>query len=138
MNSLTSGFEFPVPLHKIPENIYLNLRVIYTAFMAPSLSAKKAALREKGLQDPINFMRIHRPDVPWITMDTEGASIPVDVIPANVTRAGPILMDVAPAIEQDPKLVAWLEKAPTILFNLGSHFVVRAPEASSWANFPLT
>ena len=79
-------------------------------------------------------MRLHRPDVPWITMDTEGASIPVDVVPANVTRAGPILMDAAPAAAQDPELAAWLGNAPTVLFNLGSHFVVRPSRFSSFSS----
>jgi hypothetical protein len=122
--STASGFNFPVPLRKIPENIYLNLRFIYSAMRTPALSAKKAALREKGLKDPINFFGIHRPDVPWITQTTEGATIPVDVVPPNVTSAGPIFLSGASASHQDPELADWIKKAPTVLFNLGSHFAV--------------
>lgn len=113
-----------MPLRRIPENIYLNIRMISSILYTPGISAKKAALREKGLKEPINFLGLHRPDVPWITMDTEGAAIPVDFIPTNVTRAGPILIDNAPVSEQDPELALWLKQAPTILFSPGSYFRV--------------
>lgn len=100
------------------------MRLINALLMTPGLSAKKAALRERGLKEPINLLGLHRTDVPWITMNTEGASIPVDYVPPNVTSVGPILMDSAPAAEQDPELTQWLKRAPTILFNPGSYFLV--------------
>lgn len=112
------------------ENIYLNFRFIYAVMLTPNLSAKKAELRTRGLKDPINFLKMHRPDVPWITMNTEGASIPVDVVPTNVTCAGPILLSVAPASEQDPELARWVGRGPTVLINLGSGFAVSWPQAS--------
>ncbi|KAH7308482.1 hypothetical protein B0I35DRAFT_360877 [Stachybotrys elegans] len=122
--TMASGLSFPIPLKDVPLNIYLSLIMIRSVVMTPALSAKKAILREKGLKDPINFFGLHRPDVPWISMTQEGASIPLDVVPPNVTCAGPILVDSAPAEEQDPELVAWMKKAPTILVNLGSHVIV--------------
>ncbi|KAM0418643.1 hypothetical protein ACHAPT_012446 [Fusarium lateritium] len=118
--SILSGFGFPVPWSNILENIYLNIRVIYSVVMTPDLTAKRKILRERGLKDPINFFSIYRQDAPWITMTTEGATIPVDYIPPNVTLAGPIVVSAAPAVEQDPELVEWLKKAPTLLVNLGS------------------
>ncbi|KAL2681318.1 hypothetical protein Neosp_008929 [[Neocosmospora] mangrovei] len=118
--AMSSGFDFPVPWKNLPENIYLNMRFIYSVVMTPGLSAKRKILREKGLQDPINFFSIYRQDAPWISMTTEGATIPVDYIPPNVTLAGPIVVSAASAEEQDPKLVEWLKKAPTLLVNLGS------------------
>ncbi|CAH0045635.1 unnamed protein product [Clonostachys solani] len=120
--ALSSGFDFPVPYRNMLENIYLNFRFIYAAMLTPNLSAKKAELRTRGVKDPINFLKMHRPDVPWITMNTEGASIPVDVVPTNVTCAGPILLSVAPASEQDPELAGWVSRGPTVLINLGSGF----------------
>ncbi|KAJ4196151.1 hypothetical protein NW767_009611 [Fusarium falciforme] len=118
--AMSSGFDFPVPWKNLPENIYLNMKFIYSVVMTPGLSAKRKILREKGLQDPINFFSIYRQDAPWISMTAEGATIPVDYIPPNVTLAGPIVVSAAPAEEQDPKLVEWLKKAPTLLVNLGS------------------
>ncbi|KAJ4321829.1 hypothetical protein N0V84_005124 [Fusarium piperis] len=118
--AISSGFDFPVPWRNLAENIYLNMRFIYSVVMTPGLSAKRKILREKGLKDPINFFSIYRQNAPWISMTTEGATIPVDYIPPNVTLAGPIVVSAAPAEEQDPKLVEWLKKAPTLLVNLGS------------------
>lgn len=114
----------------------MNMRYVYAAMMTPDLSAKKAALREKGLKDPINLFGIHRPDVPWITQTTEGAMIPLDFVPPNITCAGPILLSGAPASQQDPELAAWLKRAPTVLINLGSNLAVsrlfyRRPISSS-------
>jgi hypothetical protein len=102
----------------------MNMRYVYAAMMTPDLSAKKAALTEKGLKDPINLFGIHRPDAPWITQTTEGAMIPLDFVPPNITCAGPILLSGAPASQQDPELAAWLKKAPTVLINLGSNLAV--------------
>ena len=128
--SLASGFPFPVPLSKIPENIYLTVRIIMAVLKAPGMSGVRAA----GIEDPSTFMTLHRPYVPWITTDTEGGALPVDVVPPGVVRAGPIVLSSAPAAEQDPELVAWAARANTILVNLGSYFKVsyeRLP--SSWS-----
>ncbi|KAF5018437.1 hypothetical protein F66182_9582, partial [Fusarium sp. NRRL 66182] len=112
--AISSGFEFPVPWRKMPENIILNFRFIYSVMKMPDLAAKKKFLREKGLRDPINFFGIYRDDVPWITVTAEGASIPVDYVPSNVTVTNPIVLSAAPAAEQDAALVDWLKKAPTV------------------------
>lgn len=121
---MSSGFAFPVPLRDILENIYLNIRLIYAAMLTSQLSAKRAALKAKGVKSPITVLGLHRADVPWISMQTEGASIPVDVVPENVTCAGPILVGTAPANQQDPEIAEWLKQAPTILVNLGGGFYV--------------
>ncbi|KAF5667262.1 2-hydroxyacylsphingosine 1-beta-galactosyltransferase [Fusarium heterosporum] len=117
----SSGFSFPVPLRRIPENIYMNARYIYSAMFTPDTSGKKARLREMGLEEPLNLFGIHRTDVPWITQNTEGAMISVDYVPPNITCAGPILLSGAPASEQDPETANWLKRSPTILINLGSN-----------------
>jgi hypothetical protein len=106
------------------ENIYLNFRFVYAVMMTPQLNAKKAVLRERGVKDPINIFNLYRPDIPWITMTTNGVSIPLDVVPANVTCAGPILLSVAPAQEQDHELTQWVQRSPTVLIALGSGFKV--------------
>ncbi|KAF4966991.1 hypothetical protein FSARC_5399 [Fusarium sarcochroum] len=116
----SSGFAFPVPLRDIPENVYMNLRCIYSFMFTPDLSAKKAFLKEQGLDQPINLFGIHRPDAPWITQNTEGAMVSVEFVPPNVTCAGPILLSGAPAAQQDPELAAWLKRSPTVLISLGT------------------
>jgi hypothetical protein len=119
-----SGFAFPVPWRDILENVYLNMWFIYGAMMTPALFAKQAALVEKGLKEPMNFFGIHRSDAPWITQTTEGATIPLDYLPPNVTCAGPIVLSGATAAQQDPELTAWLKKAKSVLVNLGSNVAV--------------
>ncbi len=42
-------------------------------------------------------------------------------VPPNVTPCGPILLPFQSVSEDDPKLQVWLEQAPTVLINLGSH-----------------
>lgn len=122
--SFGSGFGFPVPLSKIPENIYLNARYIYTILKGPIIAPKRAELQKRGFKADLDFLGLPGPDVPWITVDIEGASVPMDVLHPNVTIAGPIFISSAPASEQDPELAAWLERAPTVLVNLGSLIVV--------------
>ncbi|KAF9776789.1 hypothetical protein IL306_004985 [Fusarium sp. DS 682] len=117
-----------LPLLNLPENIYMNIRYIYSALFTPDASQKKARLREIGLREPMNLFGIHRPDVPWITQNTKGAMTPVEVLPPNVTCAGPIILSGAPAEQQDPETSAWLKKAPTVLINLGSNLAVGPKE----------
>ncbi|KAH7259155.1 uncharacterized protein BKA55DRAFT_687444 [Fusarium redolens] len=117
----SSGFHFPVPLLNLPENMYMNIRYIYSAMFTPDASETKARLQEIGLGEPMNLFGIHRPGVPWITQNTPGAMIPVEVLPPNVTCAGPIILSGAQADQQDPETAAWLKKAPTVLINLGSN-----------------
>jgi hypothetical protein len=90
----------------------------------PELAAKRKWLPAKGIADPLKFLGAYSHDAPWVTVTTEGASIPADYIPPNVTATNPIILSVAPASEQDPELVEWLKKAPTILINLGSTVMV--------------
>jgi hypothetical protein len=102
----------------------MNIRYIYSAMFTPDASETKARLQEIGLGEPMNLFGIHRPGVPWITQNTPGAMIPVEVLPPNVTCAGPIILSGAQADQQDPETSAWLKKAPTVLINLGSNLAV--------------
>lgn len=145
--ALGSDLGFPVPWNKIPENIYLSFRLGWSMLRLPGLENKKRFLRDEGgIQDPLSFYRLHRPDVPWITQTTKGASIPVQVVPQNVTCTGPIVLDAAPAAEQDPDLVAWMadgaegssgrasRAGKILLVNLGSSVVYSRQQAETMAN----
>ncbi|KAJ2965287.1 hypothetical protein NQ176_g10688 [Zarea fungicola] len=120
--ALSSGFPYPVPWKLIPLNVYLNARIIYTLLTMADVEPIRKYLRAHDVKDPVNFMGLHRPEIPWITQSTPGAMIPVDVVPANVTCTGPMVLSPAAAAETDPELVEWLMLAPTILINLGSTF----------------
>ncbi|KAJ3499835.1 hypothetical protein NLG97_g14 [Lecanicillium saksenae] len=120
--ALGSGFSYPVPWYQIPMNIYLNAKIIYTILTLNNLKPIRKFLAENGVIDPVNFYGLHRPDVPWLTQTMPAASVPVDVVPQNVTCTGPIVLSPASAESIDPELVQWLRPKPTILVNLGSAF----------------
>ncbi|KAK8136774.1 hypothetical protein PG984_004714 [Apiospora sp. TS-2023a] len=121
--AMGSGLPYPVPWSKIPENILLNVRFIWSMLFMPDIQEKRDFLKAHGLTDPLNFLRLHRPDVPWLTQTTPGASLPVDVVPQNVTCTGPMTLSLGSAAEQDEELATWLARVPTILINLGGGFV---------------
>lgn len=97
----------------------------------PDMLEKKGRLQQIGLREPINLFGIHRPGVPWITQNTQGAMIPVEVLPPNVTCAGPIILSGPPADQEDPETATWLKRAPTVLINLGSNLAVGHEEYES-------
>jgi hypothetical protein len=117
---LGTGFSYPLPWRNIPENLYVNFRIIVQFLWSNRMNE----LRQAGIKDPSNLINMHREDVPWITMNTEGAALPVQFVPANVTGVGPMVLSSAPAVEQDAELVAWASRGDTILINLGSFFKV--------------
>ena len=59
-------------------------------------------------------------DLPYLSATVLEAGLPVTKIPENVIAYGPVVLDVAPAEQQDPELAACLSRAPTVLINLGS------------------
>lgn len=116
---------------KIPENIYFTGRFLYEIALGPDFNGTKEKLKAHGVK---NSLLIKRPnDRPWLSQDSDGASIALDVIPVNVTRTGPIVFEAERATEQDPELVAWLSRAPTVLVNLGSLFTYSEHFATTMA-----
>ncbi|KAI1361827.1 hypothetical protein F5Y08DRAFT_313722 [Xylaria arbuscula] len=121
----------PLPWQKIPENVYFTGRFLYEIATGGDFNGTNAKLKAHGVK---NSLLIKRPnDRPWLSQDLDGASIALDVVPPNVTRAGPIVFEAEPAIEQDPELVAWLARAPTVLVNLGSLFTYSEHYATTMA-----
>jgi hypothetical protein len=113
---------YPVPLHLIPANIYMILRLAYTVYFNPTISKKKEYLKEKSLPNPADLFTVYRPnDLTWISAGSLNLDFPLPFIPKNVIPCGPIILSTAPAYQQDPDLTAWITRAPTVLINLGSH-----------------
>ncbi|KAH8895517.1 UDP-Glycosyltransferase/glycogen phosphorylase [Thozetella sp. PMI_491] len=126
-----TGFSFPVPWHKIPENVYLNILYLRAIFSHPNTAATVEYLKERGVNTKVVVPL--RPDLFFISQTLPGASIPVDHYPAEVLLAGAIFLESAPAIEQDAELVAWIQKAPTVVVNLGSLFKYTEERAKTMA-----
>ena len=117
-----SGIPYPVPWSRIPENILLNIYYVLSLSFMTAYREKQAYVKSQGLSDPVNPLKLHRPDAPYFSQSLLEAARPVDVVPQNVTCTGPITLRLASAAEQDPELAAWLERAPTVLVNLGGAF----------------
>jgi hypothetical protein len=124
-----------VPLADIPANIYIVVRFILGVIRMPDLTAKNNALKSRGIPDPVTVFTMHRPDMPWITASLPDASLPLAVIPPNVTLAGPIVRASAPLEEQDPELATWLASGDggTVLVNLGSSVLYNEGRATAMA-----
>ncbi|GAP92129.1 putative udp-glucoronosyl and udp-glucosyl transferase family protein [Rosellinia necatrix] len=125
------GFPFPVPWRNIPENIYITVRFIYAVLTRPDFKGTREFLAAHGIRDSITMPRPN--DRPWIAQNMAGASLPLDLVPPNVTSTGPIVFDPEPAAERDPELVAWLSGRPTVLVNLGSLFTYSEHHATTMA-----
>jgi hypothetical protein len=113
---------YPVPWHLIPANIYINLRFAYSIFFNTAMASTKAYLKENGIANPVDAFTVYRPDnLTWISQGSLDADFPLSVIPQNVKAYGPIVLATASAAEQDEDMASWLERAPTVMINLGSH-----------------
>lgn len=109
-----------MPWHLIPANIYLTLRLAYSVTWTPELTRKKSYLKENGIANPLDFFSVYNKDLVWLTQSSPDADFPMSIIPSNVVACGPIFLSTATAVEQDKELATWLQKAPTVLVNLGS------------------
>jgi UDP:flavonoid glycosyltransferase YjiC (YdhE family) len=87
---------------------------------SPRLARKKKFLQDNGIAGSKSVVDLYQKDVPWLSQTLAEAEYPLPVIPPNVTACGPILFSSAPAAQQDPELAKWLERAPTVLINLGT------------------
>ncbi|KAI1258956.1 family 1 glycosyltransferase [Xylariaceae sp. FL1019] len=126
-----SGLAYPLPWSSIPLNVYLHVRFAVAYLMNNGEKSKRAYYESQGIKNHAHFLTIR--DVPWITMTTSEAGIPL-AVPDEVTECGPIVLDdVVEAVAGDGKgqqeLRHWLERAPTILVNLGSLFKYDEPRA---------
>ncbi|KAI8951441.1 hypothetical protein F4801DRAFT_589656 [Xylaria longipes] len=118
-----SGIPYPVPWSQFLENIYINLQYFYAMLRMSGFTDVKKYIASKGLIDSVNWFNIRNDDVPFFSQALPGASIPVEVIPQNVTLTGPIILSVSRAEEEAPALAEWLARAPTMLISFGSLFL---------------
>ncbi|KAK9252730.1 putative udp-glucoronosyl and udp-glucosyl transferase family protein [Lipomyces tetrasporus] len=115
-----SGFPYPLPWYLIPANIYICLRMGYAISSGPAIKEFKSYLRSQNysIHEPM-FHFVH-PAVPMLVASSLEIEYPMSV-PKQVSPVGPIFMALESAEKEDPDLVAWLARAPTVLIILGSH-----------------
>ncbi|KAI9162828.1 Pectin lyase 1 [Paramyrothecium foliicola] len=119
--AMATGYPFPVPLKLIPHNILFQLRLIWGLVNNPDLNRMRDYLTQKGVKDAIN-LRFGAEGVPSFMATLPEANLPLEVYRDGTKFFGPVVVETAPAEEQDPDLALWLKRAPTMLINLGSMF----------------
>jgi len=111
-----------LPWYLIPANIWVRLRIVFRILLDRDLADKKSYLRERGLQSPIDVLRMPAENVVWVTQSTAEFDFPVATIPDTVVPCGPISLTIGSAAQQDPEMASWLSEAPTGLISLGSTY----------------
>lgn len=116
----STGFNYPVPWSQILENMYCywNAKKCQSHPQAKALNQARYA---HGIEGALGSFTPWAKDVPQITPSLPAADLPMN-IPSNVYDCGPILVASPPIEESDPDLLDWLQKRPTVLVSLGTHF----------------
>ncbi|KAK6834996.1 hypothetical protein PG987_009690 [Apiospora arundinis] len=128
--SIGSDTPFPIPWLRIPENISLGLRYTYSVNILPRLRRSVSLLRKEGVYT-LTPMRDGR--APWIAPHISGATLPLDTVPKGVVGTNSIILRTATAAQQDPEIADWLQRAPTLLINMGSMYMYTEESASIMA-----
>ncbi|KAH8881786.1 UDP-Glycosyltransferase/glycogen phosphorylase [Thozetella sp. PMI_491] len=126
--ALSSAFPFPLPLHLIPANVYLWLRMLFVITSVAldkksHLSVVTRGRHEHGLQGPIPVIDAFKKAAAIICPSLPELDFPMQIRPIT-TGCGPIVLPARPVAELDPKLSAWMDsdKVRTALVNLGTHY----------------
>ena len=121
INSISSGFPYPLPLHLIPLNIYLIFRLIISLMSSKPLSTKTAYLKQHNHKAAPPFAGVSDdPDVTWFFPSLPEIDLPLACVPKNAIACGPIIMKFEAVADIDAELSKWLARSPTVVINLGS------------------
>jgi hypothetical protein len=117
---VNTGYTYPVPSYFLPLNalcyIFLGL---WTTF-SPAILALNKVRNDAGYNGGIPCLASRTK--PVLCMSVPELEYPM-VIPPNLIPCGPILLPTRPLNKVDPELAAWIDRRPTVLIVLGSHFV---------------
>lgn len=117
-----SGQPIPLPWYLYPMFIILQLKIIFTFLLSSGARKTKATRKELGC----DFLpAVLYPDYPnelkIVCMTTAELDVK-GVIPEKIVCVGPIVQYVESVGKKDEELQAWLEKRPTIMIVLVSHY----------------
>ncbi|KAL7940478.1 hypothetical protein V8C42DRAFT_337455 [Trichoderma barbatum] len=118
--AFSTGFTYPVPWSKIPENLYCYW-VSKKCLSHPQVHALNQVRKAHGIEGELGSFTPWVKDVAQICPSLPEADLPMN-IPPNVLNCGPILLAAPPIESSDPDLLSWLQRRPTVLVSLGTHF----------------
>ncbi|OAA67479.1 diacylglycerol o-acyltransferase [Cordyceps fumosorosea ARSEF 2679] len=122
--ALMSGFDYPVPWHQKPLNVFHYMYMIYQLLTDPGLATTKRHVQEETGKPLRCLMNTGKslPDHVRIFVGTlPELDFPLTSHP-RIVPCGPIIRAPPPIAESDPELAAWLARGPTVYVNLGSLF----------------
>ncbi|KUJ12323.1 UDP-Glycosyltransferase/glycogen phosphorylase [Mollisia scopiformis] len=131
--AVSSAFRYPVPWYLIPANIYLKFLLLWILITSPKVKGLINWRQSRGLPKLPPVFNIWEKENKYLVVSVPETEYPC-YVPPNVIPCGPILLPVRPVSEHDPKLQAWLEGAPTIMINLGSHIRMDDQMAQQFAS----
>ncbi|KAF2669952.1 UDP-Glycosyltransferase/glycogen phosphorylase [Microthyrium microscopicum] len=101
-------------------------------FPAPNIKALMTARSAHGINSQLPTFEAYVRDVLHICPSLPEIDLPVN-IPTNAHFVGPIILPEHPLSQSNPKLLAWLQRGPTVLVNLGTHQEGNADQARGQA-----
>jgi hypothetical protein len=120
MNRFSTGFPYPLPWSNLVENLYCKWNVEKAVYDL-QVKAINEARGAQGLCEPLGSFTPWVKDVPHICPSLPEIDLPLS-FPSNVHNCGPIMLPSPAITESDPDLLNWLQKRPTVLMALGTHF----------------
>ena len=130
---MSSGYRFPVPPYLILANIYIILRVFIHIKLSPRFRKIDKARKRAGMIGILPGVEVYPKRAHYLSPGSRHTEYLVEYVPENVTCCGPIVLISQSLWQADADLVAWLQRAPAILVNLGSHVAPQAKDALSLA-----
>jgi hypothetical protein len=98
----------------------------------PHIKALMAARSAHGINSQLATFEPYVQNILHICPSLPEIDLPVN-IPSNAKFVGPIVLPQQPLSESNPELLAWLQRAPTVLMNLGTHQEGNADQARGQA-----
>ena len=129
---ISSAFPYPVPWYLIPANIYLKSMLIWILVTSPTVQSFMNYRKSQGLPRLPAAFDIWQKNNHYLVQSVPETDYPCR-IPSIVTGCGPILLPVTPVANEDPDLQSWLERASTVLINLGTHMRMNDTMAREFA-----
>ncbi|KAL1739036.1 glycosyltransferase family 1 protein [Schizophyllum fasciatum] len=125
-----TGLPYPLTLTTIPLNLLHIAAMVYHGMTSSQLRGVNAARAARGIPGAYQGLECLRvaPDRAYITPGVREVDLPFKK-PATLHLCGPISNDFKSLSESDPELAHWLDRAPTVMMIMGTHFDYDEPLA---------
>lgn len=134
VNSLSSGYPFPVPWKYILPNALLALNAAIKMARSPAIKAINDRRHAEGIEGPYPVMAASEGNpIPLLLASHAEIDFPC-FVPSYITRCGPILRPYRPISEESPEIAKWLSQRPTVLVNFGSNVCFNSEQARNFAH----